>query len=139
MDVCTEVANISTILNRNLNVTTMNLLQAPIVCIVVERIQLVICYTIIDSSKELTKLLRAVVRIRAILIKVVLLRRIGSVGNLTIVVENQNCYRDIHKRVRIGSVHLGIKVLELLEVLNAVVHLGSVAQLKNKRNCISIF
>jgi len=116
MDVCTEVAHISTILDRNLNVTTVYLLQAPIVCIVVERIHLVICYTIVDSSKELTKLLRAVVRIRAILIKVVLLRRIGSVGNLTIVVENQNCYRDIHKCGRIESVHLGIKVLEELKV-----------------------
>jgi hypothetical protein len=56
-----------------------------------------------NPCEELTELLRAVVRIRAILIEVVILRGIGPVGNLTSIIEDENRYRDVHELVGIGS------------------------------------
>jgi hypothetical protein len=55
-----------------------------------------------NPCEELTELLRAVVRIRAILIEVVILRGIGPVGNLTSIIEDENRYRDVHELVGIS-------------------------------------
>ena len=49
------------------------------------------------------------VRIRAILIEEVTIRRIGSIGNLSLIIEDEDSDRDIHK----GDVidHLGLDKL----------------------------
>jgi hypothetical protein len=52
------------------------------------------------------------VRIRPIRPEIVFTRRIGPVAILTIIVEDENCYRDIHKTGTIESHLSWIKVLK---------------------------
>jgi hypothetical protein len=52
-----------------------------------------------DSCKELTELLRTMVRVGPILVEVVLARRVGTIGNLALIVEDEDSDRDVHKLV----------------------------------------
>jgi hypothetical protein len=99
VDVGREIALIASVRELNLNVARVDLLQPTIIRGVINRLKLVICYTVINSGKELAELLRAMVRIGAILIEVVLARGVGTIGNLASIIKDEDGHRDVHKLV----------------------------------------
>jgi hypothetical protein len=99
VDVGREIALIASVRELNLNVARVDLLQPTIIRGVIHRLKEVICYAVINSGKELAELLRAMVRIGAILIEVVLARGVGTIGNLASIIKDEDGHRDVHKLV----------------------------------------
>jgi hypothetical protein len=112
MNVSCEIADIASTSNGNLHVTSMNLLQTSIISSIIERLLLIVCYTVIEMCKELSKLAITMIRIRAVRTKVILGRRVSPVGDNTLVVEDEDCNRDVHHSVVIESHFVLDKSLE---------------------------
>ena len=99
MDVGREIALIASVSEWDLNVARVYLLETTKVCGIVHRLKLVVCDGVVNACKELTELLRAMVRIGPILVEVVLARGVGSVTNLALIIKDEDGDRDVHKLV----------------------------------------